>query len=331
MEDNEIKVSVYCLAYNHEKYIRKTLEGFVMQKTDFKYEVFVHDDASTDGTAAIIKEYAEKYPDIIKPIFQTENQYSKGIKITRTFIYPLMKGKYIAMCEGDDCWTDENKLQLQYDAMERNSNCSICAHYVSIYEKNEIMGVYPVATLGEGVVKERQKALELNFKDYIQTSSYFLRMQIFREYYEHPPKFVNMMPVGDNAMRIFAMEKGDLYFINKTMSLYRRETEGSWSNRMRTNIKANIKHHKEMIDSLNECIQNFVKEDYFRQVLGKSVISHEFDYFYYKKEYKKLMSKRYKDRLKTYPYKFRLKLYVMGVFPHLITWYDKRKDARNVK
>lgn len=86
MEDG-IVVSVYCLAYNHEQYIRDALEGFVRQKTNFRYEVLVHDDASTDNTPAIIREYAQKYPDIIKPIFQTENQYSKGVKILPEIIH----------------------------------------------------------------------------------------------------------------------------------------------------------------------------------------------------------------------------------------------------
>ena len=79
MRENEpLMVTILCLVYNHESYIRQCLEGFVMQKTNFRFEAIVHDDASTDGTAAIIREYAEKYPDIIKPIFETENQYSKG-------------------------------------------------------------------------------------------------------------------------------------------------------------------------------------------------------------------------------------------------------------
>lgn len=98
--DSKIMVSVYCLAYNHEKYIRHTLNGFVSQKTNFRYEVFVHDDASTDNTASIIQEYADKYPDIIKPIFQTENQHSQKIPIIATHILPKMSGKYIAACEG---------------------------------------------------------------------------------------------------------------------------------------------------------------------------------------------------------------------------------------
>ena len=82
-------VSIYCLAYNHEKYIRKALDGFVMQKTDFDFEVIVHDDASSDATASIIQEYSEKY-NFIKPIFETENQYSIDRSFPRYIIFPKL-------------------------------------------------------------------------------------------------------------------------------------------------------------------------------------------------------------------------------------------------
>ena len=118
-------VSVYCLTYNHAKYIKDALEGFVHQKTNFQFEVIVHDDASTDGTADIIKDYARKYPDIIVPIYQNENQYSKKVPITRTFVLPILKGKYYAACEGDDFWCDENKLQKQVDWLENNPEYSL--------------------------------------------------------------------------------------------------------------------------------------------------------------------------------------------------------------
>ena len=126
--ENEIKVSIVCNAYNHGKYIKKALDGFLMQKTSFKYEVLIHDDASTDGTAGIIREYQQKYPDIIKPIFQKENQYSQKIRISYRYQFPRADGKYIAICEGDDFWTDENKLQKQFDIMEQHEEVDMCAH-----------------------------------------------------------------------------------------------------------------------------------------------------------------------------------------------------------
>lgn len=106
-------VSISCITYNHEDYIRDAIEGFLMQKTTFPVEILIHDDASTDKTADIIREYEKKYPHLIKPIYQTENQYSKGIGVSATYQYPRANGNYITLCEGDDYWTDPYMLQKQ--------------------------------------------------------------------------------------------------------------------------------------------------------------------------------------------------------------------------
>lgn len=118
---NDIKnitVSIRCLVYNHASCLRKCLDGFVMQQTDFRFEAIVHDDASTDGSVNIIREYAEKYPNIIKPIIETENQYSKHDGSLDRIMADACTGKYIAWCEGDDCWTDTLKLQKQVSFLE---------------------------------------------------------------------------------------------------------------------------------------------------------------------------------------------------------------------
>ena len=123
--DNQIIVSIKCLVYNHAPYIRQCLDGFVMQKTNFRFEAIVHDDASTDGTQDIIREYAEKYPDIINPIYETENQYSKKDGSLRKIMNNACNGKYIALCEGDDYWIDPLKLQKQVDILEKHSDYTI--------------------------------------------------------------------------------------------------------------------------------------------------------------------------------------------------------------
>ncbi len=119
---DNILVSICCLSYNHEAYIRECLIGFMMQKTSFQIEILIHDDASTDKTANIIKEYAAAYPEIIKPIYQKENQYSRRKSVSATYQFPRALGKYIAFCEGDDYWTDPYKLQKQVDFLEKNTD-----------------------------------------------------------------------------------------------------------------------------------------------------------------------------------------------------------------
>ena len=116
-------VAIKCTVYNHEPYLRECLDGFVMQQTDFPFVAIVHDDASTDKSADIIREYAEKYPDIIKAYYETENQYSKGTlsKVMNEAV-DATGAKYIALCEGDDYWTDPKKLQKQVDILEKDDS-----------------------------------------------------------------------------------------------------------------------------------------------------------------------------------------------------------------
>ena len=127
-------VSVCCITYNHELYIRQAINGFLMQKTSFPIEIIIHDDASSDNTARIIKEFADMYPDIIVPIYQTINQYSLGIKPLQNIVWPIVRGKYIALCEGDDYWIDPLKLQKQVDFLEANPDYGLvhtsCQHTV---------------------------------------------------------------------------------------------------------------------------------------------------------------------------------------------------------
>lgn len=125
-------VSISCVTYNHENYIRQCLDGFLMQVCSFDFEILIHDDASTDGTRIIIEEYQKKYPEIIKPIFQEENQYSKGIRsFNARFNFPRAKGKYIALCDGDDYWSDSLKLQKQFECLENNPDIVLCCHRTS--------------------------------------------------------------------------------------------------------------------------------------------------------------------------------------------------------
>lgn len=135
-DKSQILVSICCITYNHAQFIRKALDGFLMQEPPTGvsvdspwYEILIHDDASTDGATEIIKEYAAKYPDRIFPLYETENQYKKlGAARIDVYNYSRVRGKYVAYCEGDDYWTDAKKLQKQVDFMETHPDYSICWH-----------------------------------------------------------------------------------------------------------------------------------------------------------------------------------------------------------
>jgi len=129
-------VSICCATYNHESYIKKTLEGFLIQETDFSFEILIYDDASTDNNANIIREYEAKYPRLIKPIYQTINKYSQGIKTNPVFNWFRAKGEYSALCEGDDYWFSAEKLQVQIELMKRYSDINLSFHPSYISDKD---------------------------------------------------------------------------------------------------------------------------------------------------------------------------------------------------
>lgn len=146
-------VSICCITYNHENYIRDAIEGFLMQETTFPVEILINDDASTDLTANVVREYQNKYPLLIKPIYQEENLFSKGIRaIYSIYMFPKAQGKYIAMCDGDDYWTDPLKLQKQVDILERYDDCGLV--YTSTYfyfqNKNQFRKRIPKQNLYDG-------------------------------------------------------------------------------------------------------------------------------------------------------------------------------------
>jgi glycosyltransferase involved in cell wall biosynthesis len=140
MTQSTVLVAIHCLVYNHEPYLRDCLEGFVMQQTSFPFVAIVHDDASTDGSTAIIREYEEKYPDIIKPIYETENQWRKpdgSLGRIMNAAIDATGAKYVAMCEGDDYWTDPLKLQKQVDFLESHPDYVMCWQQCKFYLQTE--------------------------------------------------------------------------------------------------------------------------------------------------------------------------------------------------
>ncbi|WP_262731443.1 glycosyltransferase family 2 protein, partial [Alloalcanivorax marinus] len=130
-------VSVICHTFNHDRFIENALNAFLMQITKFPFEIIIHDDASTDDTANIVRRYAEKYPKIIRAIFQDENIFKKGLR-PQMFSFPAASGKYIALCEGDDFWLDPNKLALQVMFLEANTDYSICYTDSVAFEEDRI-------------------------------------------------------------------------------------------------------------------------------------------------------------------------------------------------
>lgn len=219
-----IMVSINCIAYNHEKYIRDALEGFVMQKTNFRFEAIVHDDASTDGTATIIHEYAEKYPNIIKPIFEKENQYSKN---GFSGIFDLMnqrnKGKYIAFCEGDDYWTDPYKLQKQIDFLESHIDYTMCCSNSEILSNNSFKEKKPF-TKDTDIVTDMM--IEIG-GDIVSTCTEVYKKEVFDIYLKL--EYCKKCQIVDYPLQILSSLMGKVRYMNDVTGVYRYLSDGSWS------------------------------------------------------------------------------------------------------
>lgn len=215
-----IIVSIICITYNQDKYIEDTLQGFLMQKTFFPFEIIVHDDASTDGTAEIIKEYEEKYPELIKPIYQIENQFSKNIPIGKKYLYPILKGKYLARCEGDDYWCDEYKLQKQVNFLESNPDYALCYHPAKmIYVDEE----HKPVIIGKSKKANPQPYYELLKGNNIPANSVMYRTEYLKQELAdypndiYPPDWFNHISVAGH---------GKIGYLPDVMYVYRWNSQG---------------------------------------------------------------------------------------------------------
>ena len=238
-------VSIKCLTYNHEKYIEQCLDGFLMQETAFPFEIVIHDDASTDSTADIIRRYEERYPNILKPIYETENQYSKKDGSLRRIINKHIRGAYIALCEGDDYWIDSQKLQKQVCFLENNPDYSMvfnAAYYVD----------------GDTIICDDKKSdIEKDFTvsemirgggSFCATASLCYRregMNVTFEY-QKPPG------AGDYRLQIAMALIGKVHYFPEIMTAYRRGTSNSnsWTNRVLANPQRRTQHWRNEISWL---------------------------------------------------------------------------------
>lgn len=234
-------VAIHCITYNHEQYIKTALEGFVMQQTNFPFVAIVHDDASTDGTAAIIREYAAKYPKIIKPIFETENQYSKRngsvSRIMREAINAT-EAKYVAYCEGDDYWTDPLKLQKQVDFLEADPDYSMCFHNAIEHWEDGSVPDHLFASLEKRDYDYKEMGSGWN----VPTASAVIRKEIlYSDLYQKAISCKSFI-YGDILIWLTAVKFGKIFCTGETMSVYRRHEDSATFTKSPNRIKQIITH-----------------------------------------------------------------------------------------
>lgn len=272
-------VSICSITYNHKPYIRQCLDSLLLQKTNFIYEIIINDDCSTDGTTEIIKEYASKYPNLIHPIFHDENQYSKGVRgMFAKFCFPQARGKYIAMCEGDDYWTDPLKLQKQVDILEQRENVSIVFNKVQVVAKDDTLLGWTIpygANLNEGLVSLDDYLKEEFYKGCwtFHTSSVMYRNDIVGLQHSLDSKF-RLFPHGDMAIMLFNLEKGYGYYIADCCSTYRLFS-GGYNSNLLSNPQKKILESERKIEALLSYDQNTKYR--YHKYLKRGIIRQQYD------------------------------------------------------
>lgn len=310
----KIEVSIVCNTYNHGSYIKDAIESFLAQETNFEYEILIHDDASTDNTAEIIRKFENKFPNIIKPIYQVENQYSRGINVTSEYAIPRLKGKYIALCEGDDYWTDPMKLQKQYDEMEMHPEVDMCAHAATKVRASDKKVVNFVMPDNKKCILSIERVIA-GGGGFVATNSLFYR----RELAENEPDFRKQCPY-DYALQIQGALRGGMLYLPYNMSAYRIGVPGSWTSRMAAKEYNDSQQRIiiKMLDMVNEeTLGRYCK------IIERAKLDVEFDSLELAGKYKELRKGNLRKLYKERNFKWKIKMYLKEYYIYLVKLFGK--------
>ena len=320
MQTRECLVSVLCTAYNHEQYIRQTLQSFVDQQTDFAFEVLVNDDKSTDGTAAIIREFEEKYPDIIRAFYQEENLYSQHINVYVTDFYPKVRGKYIAYCEGDDYWTDMTKLQRQVDFLESHPEYSGCVHDTM---RHYCLGDFPDKRLigrdddFDPAIEKVAKGTSYSW----HTSSIMIRSELVT----HLPEFYEIgwdYGFTDHPIGLWMMFNGPVHYLGRCMSVYRMDSSpSSWSTGVDGQYEK-LRKYTQGESKILECALKTAPAEY-KAAIEYWLREREFELMYIEGRDREQRKPPYDAILRTMPRSYRVNNFIKCTFPGLHKLYRR--------
>lgn len=308
-------VSIRCLAYNHENYIERALNGFLIQETTFPFEIIIHDDASTDNTAKIIRKYEKKYPKIIKPIYEVENQYSKKDDSLRKIMNTHIHGKYVALCEGDDYWISNDKLEKQINFMEKHPEYTMSFHAANYVDNGKILSND----------RKFKKECDISAKiiiegggDYCATASLCYK----REYDFIFPKYRLMADIGDYPLQILLATSGKVHYFPEIMCNYEIGNHNSWTHKIQQYEKK-VQHWKTEISWL-KCFNELTEFKYRTSVNNRFVLYYielyylgAMDIQQVKNEINKEISKIEKNRMLIKFYKYRMKKWFKKYIPFL--------------
>lgn len=256
-------LSVIILAYNHEVYISKCIENALKQEVKFNFEIIIGEDFSSDKTRDICKSYAESNPDMIRLILNDRSNviYHDGSPTGRynlMYCFSQARGKYIALCDGDDYWTNKYKIQKQVAFLEANEEYSYCGHKSKSKSNSDINKIS--LNLQEFGFKE------LLQKNFLNTSTLMFRQDSIKDL----PAIFKNVPAGDWYLQLFAIKNSKAYVLPDYMSVYRLHEKGVWSNlnnreRCLNGVKTlegikQLYNDKESIVLINEAIESRKKD-----------------------------------------------------------------------
>lgn len=304
-------VSVCCVAFNHEAYIATALDSFLMQKTNFPYEILVHDDASTDRTPEILRDYEARYPGLITVVYQTENQYSKGKRVSQ-FILEKARGKYVAACEGDDFWTDPDKLQLQVDYMESHPGTSLCVHGASHVDPDGGALKSETRPATESRIFTTEEVIEGGGSLFSTNSSmYPVRYATGR------PDYYHQAHIGDYPLAIYLATQGDVYYIDRKMSAYRVGAPGSWTKDLlasRQKMRDHFLKTNALLDAINE-----ETEHQYQAAIRNTQKNNRFLLLLLEEQFQEVTSEAYRDCYEKLKAEDKVKIFLKSRFPGMVT------------
>ena len=326
--ENNILVSICCLTYNHEDYLRDTLEGFLMQKVSFPIEILINDDASTDSTAEIVREYAAKYPELIRPFYQPVNLYSQGKDLCLEVLYPQARGKYIALCEGDDYWTDPMKLQRQVDFLETHPEYSACVHNTMLH--------YCSGNGKDRPLLPHTEDCDVRFEDIcngmsfsFHTSSIVAKKSIIA----NPRDFFYVglsYGFGDHPDALWMYVNGPIRCLKECMSVYRIHSgSASWS----AAVDGQYDKLREFIIGKCELLRAFrpwAPKDQL-DVVDQAILEKEFELMYIEGRDADQRKPPYDEILAKKPFSYRFKNRLKCLFPGIQRMYRRQRGYVSVK
>ena len=316
MGSENIEVSVCCITYNHRAFIEQALESFLSQETTFRYEIIVHDDCSIDGTTEVLKLYEDMYPDIVHVIYETTNQYSQNKKKSMLMDYtiPHAKGKYIAVCEGDDFWCDIHKLQKQYELLENNEDLSCSFHDAKICNiSGKIISNSSLKyrRVYDNSMPRRYSCDEVIEMDFYPTASLFFRRDILKNL----PEYFHNGVCEDLPLRITLGHYGNSYCFNYPMSVYRIGNSNSASGKI-------INNGKKIAETLDVHCWILNEFDIYTNNMHHSAVENEirvkqFEKYIALKDFKMVTSKSYENIYKNLNNKEKMKIWLKCKAPRL--------------